>query len=346
MPILLIPGLGGSPQIYAPVAAALWGFGPVTVANHVRDDNIGAIARRILAEAPPRFALAGHSMGGYVALEIMTGSCFAGAVSQVVLIGRVDKFRFTLHACPVARTAGTVILRCKLLRASKEGRNMRGQRSSLSRREALILQTLISHPWLLHDHLEETASLELAHPEAHKLRAGILAAFANCGPTDDIDVERTRIREWVEKNGYLEQIQRVERAITTGAVWGAQTGAAREDVLSTWHQLVVLHRQWHSLLRELKDAELALGDEASDANLGWLLDVKARLAEVDGTEALIEGFGESSGRFQRSMKMAAPLSMRPSYLICPVLTQPAKAGVFGGHEDERDQYFAITGVLK
>ena len=75
----------------------------------------------------------------------------------------------------------------------------------------------------------------------------------------------------------------------------------REDVLSTWHQLVSLHRQWHSLLRELKDAELALGEEASEANLAWLRDVKARLAEVDGTEALIEGFGESSGRFQRSV---------------------------------------------
>lgn len=178
---------------------------------------------------------------------------------------------------------------------------MRGQRSSLSRREALILQTLISHPWLLHDHLEEAAALELAHPEAHRLRAGILAAFAHYGPTDDIDVERERIRDWVEKNGYLEQIQRVEHAITTGAVWGAQAGAAREDVLSTWHQLVVLHRQWHSLLRELKDAELALGDEASEANYAWLRDVKARLAEADGTEALIEGFGESSGRFQRSV---------------------------------------------
>lgn len=178
---------------------------------------------------------------------------------------------------------------------------MRGQRSSLSRREALILQTLISHPWLLHDHLEEAAALELAHPEAHRLRAGILAAFAHYGPTDDIDVEREQIRDWVEKNGYLEQIQRVEHAITTGAVWGAQAGAAREDVLSTWHQLVVLHRQWHSLLRELKDAELALGDEASEANYAWLRDVKARLAEADGTEALIEGFGESSGRFQRSV---------------------------------------------
>ena len=71
MPILLVPGLGGSPRIYAPVASALWRFGPVTVANHIRDDNMGAIARRILAEAPPRFALAGHSMGGYIAFEIM-----------------------------------------------------------------------------------------------------------------------------------------------------------------------------------------------------------------------------------------------------------------------------------
>jgi DNA primase len=51
----------------------------------------------------------------------------------------------------------------------------------------------------------------------------------------------------------------------------------------------------------LKDAEQALGDEASEANLAWLRDVKARMAEADGTEALIEGFGESSGRFQRSV---------------------------------------------
>ena len=71
MPILLVPGLVSSPRIYAPVIPALWRFGPVTVANHIRDDNMGAIARRMLAEAPPRFALAGHSMGGYIAFEIM-----------------------------------------------------------------------------------------------------------------------------------------------------------------------------------------------------------------------------------------------------------------------------------
>src|SRR4030081_1143186 len=71
MPILLVPGLGGSPRIYRPVGAARWRRGSLTVANHIRDDNMGAIARRILAEAPPRFALAGHSMGGYIAFEIM-----------------------------------------------------------------------------------------------------------------------------------------------------------------------------------------------------------------------------------------------------------------------------------
>ncbi|WP_158671483.1 alpha/beta fold hydrolase [Bradyrhizobium guangdongense] len=70
-PILLVPGLASSARIYAPVIPALWRFGPVMIANHIRDDSIAAIARRILAEAPPRFALAGHSMGGYIALEII-----------------------------------------------------------------------------------------------------------------------------------------------------------------------------------------------------------------------------------------------------------------------------------
>jgi DNA primase len=178
---------------------------------------------------------------------------------------------------------------------------MRGQRSALSRREALILQSLINHPWLLHDHLEEVAALELAHPEAHRLRAAIISAFANDHHHgEDPPQQSEKMRADLAAGEFSELLQRVDRAITTSAVWGAQPKAAREDVLSTWHQLVSLHRQWHSLLRELKDAELALGEEGSEANLAWLRDVKARLSEVDGTEALIEGFGESSGRFQRS----------------------------------------------
>jgi DNA primase len=179
---------------------------------------------------------------------------------------------------------------------------MKGQRSAISRREALILQILINHPWLLHDHLEEVAALELAHPEAHKLRAGIIAAFANDHHhSPDPGELAEKMRSDIEKGGFSQLLQRVENGITTHAVWGAREGAARDDVLSTWHQLVALHRQYHSLLRELKDAELALGEDPSEANMAWLRDVKARIGEVDGTEALIEGFGELSGRFQKSV---------------------------------------------
>jgi DNA primase len=179
---------------------------------------------------------------------------------------------------------------------------MRGQRSAISRREALILLSLINHPWLLHEHLEEVAALEFAHPEAHKLRAGIIAAFANDHHhSPDPSEQAEKMRADLEGIGLSQILQRVERAITTAAVWGARAGAAREDVLSTWQQLVVLHQKTHALLREKKDAELALGEEPSEPNMVWLKDVSARLESLEGTEAQIEGFGELSGRFQRSV---------------------------------------------
>jgi pimeloyl-ACP methyl ester carboxylesterase len=71
LPLLLIPGLLCSARLYAAQIPALWPCGPVTVADHTRDDSMTAIARRILAAAPPRFALAGLSMGGYISFEIL-----------------------------------------------------------------------------------------------------------------------------------------------------------------------------------------------------------------------------------------------------------------------------------
>lgn len=70
-PLVLVPGLASSLRIWAEVLPELWRVGPVMVANHLRDASVAAIARRILSEAPARFALAGHSMGGYIAFEIM-----------------------------------------------------------------------------------------------------------------------------------------------------------------------------------------------------------------------------------------------------------------------------------
>jgi len=71
LPILLVPGLNCSPRLYAPQMPALWRFGPVTVADHTRDETMAAIVSGILRLAPPRFALIGLSMGGYISWEIM-----------------------------------------------------------------------------------------------------------------------------------------------------------------------------------------------------------------------------------------------------------------------------------
>jgi pimeloyl-ACP methyl ester carboxylesterase len=71
LPTVLVPGLNCSARLYAEQIPALWSFGPVTVADHTRDDTMAAIARRILSAAPACFALAGLSMGGYICLEIM-----------------------------------------------------------------------------------------------------------------------------------------------------------------------------------------------------------------------------------------------------------------------------------
>jgi len=71
LPLILIPGLLDSARLYEQQLPQLWRLGPVMVADHTRDDSMGGIARRILANAPPRFALAGLSMGGYICFEIL-----------------------------------------------------------------------------------------------------------------------------------------------------------------------------------------------------------------------------------------------------------------------------------
>ncbi len=71
MPLVLLPGLLLDERLYAAQIAALGAQATPQVADLTRDDSIAAMARRVLAAAPERFALCGLSMGGYVAFEIM-----------------------------------------------------------------------------------------------------------------------------------------------------------------------------------------------------------------------------------------------------------------------------------
>ena len=70
-PVVLVPGLASDARIFAPQIVALSAGRAVQVGHVAEDSTIEAMARSVLADAPPRFALAGHSMGGFVALEIV-----------------------------------------------------------------------------------------------------------------------------------------------------------------------------------------------------------------------------------------------------------------------------------
>ena len=70
-PVLMVPGMLCSAELFAPQAAALWPRRPVMITSTLEGATIPEIAKSVLANAPSRFALVGLSMGGYIAFEIM-----------------------------------------------------------------------------------------------------------------------------------------------------------------------------------------------------------------------------------------------------------------------------------
>jgi len=172
---------------------------------------------------------------------------------------------------------------------------VRGVRSGLPPREALILLAVVNHPWLMERHAEELAELELLHPDADKLRRAILDAAGH------ESLDSAALAEAVAARGLAAVLARVQATLTHPSDWPVRPDSAPDDVDRWWAHIVTLHRKSRTLHRELKDAERALGAEPNEENLAWLKDIQERLAALDGTEAEIEGFGASSGRPVRTL---------------------------------------------
>jgi len=173
---------------------------------------------------------------------------------------------------------------------------IRGSRSALPAREALLLLAVLNHPGLLARHAEELAELEFRHPDADLLRRAIL----DLGAGHDV-VDADALRQALLARDFGPVLARIEGAISHSSDWPARAGAAAADVAQWWVHVVTLHRKTRTLNRELKEAERALGDEPSEENLAWLKDVQSRLSALDGSEAQIEGFGALSGRPVRNL---------------------------------------------
>ena len=144
LPLVLVPGLLDSYRLYAPQLDALWARGAVHLAQHTRADTMTALAQAILAAAPERFALAGLSMGGYIAFEM-------------------------LRQAP-ARIARLALLDTQARPESPEAATARRAQMELARREGLgaVIESQI--PRLLHaPHQRDPALRALLHAMAEEV---------------------------------------------------------------------------------------------------------------------------------------------------------------------------------
>jgi DNA primase len=161
-------------------------------------------------------------------------------------------------------------------------------------REAVLVMTMVNHPALLARHLDDFAHLEFGHADLDKLRGAVLEIVAHGEAEDAAELAKA-----LETRGLAPLAGRLSAQISAMGYWPAAPAADDRDAEEGWQQALTLHRRKRTLHKELKEAEAALANEPSDANLARLVEIQNQLANSEGTEALIEGFGASSGRQTR-----------------------------------------------
>ena len=100
--------------------------------------------------------------------------------------------------------------------------------------------------------------------------------------------------------GFGEALDRMTRVLGQQGVWQITPETAQIDAETGLSHALALHNKKVQLNKELKAAEAALGEDPSAETFERLRDIKNQITTVDGTEALIEGFGSLSGRATRS----------------------------------------------
>ena len=163
-------------------------------------------------------------------------------------------------------------------------------RAVISQREALITLIAVNHPRLTAIFAEDLAGLDFANRDLVHLVDSVL------GRLSDPYIDAPAVRAAIEKAGKAELLGRVERAAGQSTAWCVRPDAEERDAEEVLKQALALHRRARALHKELRSAELALGEDATDENLNRLREIQAELSGIDGREAMIEGFGLSVGR--------------------------------------------------
>lgn len=163
-------------------------------------------------------------------------------------------------------------------------------------REAVILMSLVNHPELTQSRLESLAEIEFQSLPARQVLAALLDLV-----TVHPDLGPHALAEALIARGYGPVLDKMRNLLARQGVWQTDTETAQSDAETGLKHALALHYKSVQLNRELKAAELALGEDLSENAFERLRDIQNQISSVDGTEALIEGFGSLSGRATRSL---------------------------------------------
>jgi DNA primase len=114
------------------------------------------------------------------------------------------------------------------------------------------------------------------------------------------DISAPDLKAALGARGHGPTLDRMSDTLVRQGVWQVGPDTALADAEIGLSHALALHNKKVQLNRELKAAEAALGEDPSDETFERLRDIKNQITTVDGTEALIEGFGSLSGRATRS----------------------------------------------
>ncbi len=173
----------------------------------------------------------------------------------------------------------------------------RSGQSRLPPREGLILLLLLSHPGLIGAYVEDLAEIGFSSTEAGALHDALIACSSAAAAVDaPTGGGAASLRAVMERQGFAPILHKLDAMAAHASHWYLNPEAAEADAGEVLKQALSLHRRARALHKELQLAELALGKDSSEANLGRLKDIQAQLSALGGIEAAIDGFGVQSGR--------------------------------------------------
>ena len=157
------------------------------------------------------------------------------------------------------------------------------------RREVEILAIVMNHPSLLDHHAEGLSELDFEAPDLGGLRDRMVELLNEHVP------EHESFKAALDARGMGDLRRRVQAQAERTPLWSTGAAAAPEDAELSLLQAMALHRKARDLHKDLQEARDALAREPSDGRWAELQAIQAHLASLEGTEAMVEGYGTLSG---------------------------------------------------